>query len=432
MAFRGITLPITGAVLSAVEVVVVVAVVVDVVDPVVVEGVVVPAFVFDGAVVVEGAVVVVVVVDVFDVVAAASLTTMVASAPMPRFFAASSHNTDPVYDPDFMNLYADDAIPLAIVLGIFATGVLPREITIAHFNPVSPASSLTDAENVVTTPVVVSVGESEPTVGITVSVDVATGVVVAGAVVVVDGVVVFVFDGAVVVVDGTAVSVFGAVVEVPGVVVFVLGVAGAVVVVFDGAVVPVDGTGVVVVLDGAVVVPGVVASVVDAFTTIVTDVPVPMFPALSLHVAAAPKFPAALNVNGTDAVMPVVDDFNDIGIFSVVPVLFVSKSTQDAIMLASVTVEESVTTVPTIAEVGLIAPITGAAESMAVSVFVFVVVPGVVVFDGVVDPVVGVVVDGDVVFVFGVVEDVGAVTTTVADFPFPIFAAASLQDATAP
>jgi hypothetical protein len=197
--------------------------------------------------------------------AAASVTATVASVPTARFFAKSLHNTVAKYDPGFANLYTADAAPFATKAGIFAIGVLPKAIAITQLNPVSPLSSLTVAENVVATPVVVCIGVTDPTTGTVTSdeVDEVVVVVVVAGVCVVDESVV---DAGIVPVSVVVVEPVAGVVEVSVVVVLFV-------------VVPVAG----VVVDAAL-------------TVIVTGFPFAEVPALSVHAANAVYTPAFLNV----------------------------------------------------------------------------------------------------------------------------------------
>jgi hypothetical protein len=129
------------------------------------------------------------------------------------------------------------------VAGSFATGVLPKAIAITQLNPVSPLSSVTVAENDITSPVLVCTGVTSPTIGAVTS----------------DEVEVFV-----VVVAGVSVDAVGT------------GVVPVSVVVVE----PVAGAG-----------------VVDAaLTVIVTGFPFAEVPALSVHAANAVYTPAFLNV----------------------------------------------------------------------------------------------------------------------------------------
>lgn len=99
--------------------------------------------------------------------------------------------------------------------------------------------------------------------------------------------------------------------------------------------------------------------VADVETVITAVVPRVEFPTASLHMAAAPYFPADLNVVDTVAVVPATAVVNVIAV--VVTILFtsVSNNLHEVTSTLSATVEESVTAVPTTAILGVIALTTG-------------------------------------------------------------------------
>jgi len=111
------------------------------------------------------------------------------------------------------------------------------------------------------------------------------------------------------------------------------------------------------------VVSAVAVAVADAETVIITVVPRVVRPARSLQSAAAPYFPAVLNVVDAAAVVPEAAAVRVMALFVTTLALSVRSNVHTVTPTSSETAEERVTAVPTTATLGLIPPTIGAVVS---------------------------------------------------------------------